>query len=85
LEFDDDELSKLHILRGRASHPESSAGLEEYQSVSEKVGGLLPRLESLVVEVLLTKKTWGSKGLVVERLAPLRTYVNKDGVPVLVQ
>lgn len=83
LDFDTSELTELSVLRGRASHAESSTGLQEYQLVSNRVECFLPRLESLVVEVLLTKKTWGSKGLLVERLAPLRTYVRKDGVPVL--
>jgi hypothetical protein len=84
LECGYEELRELHILRGQASHAESSAGLDEYHRVSSRVEALLPRLESLAVEVLLTKKSWGSRGLTAERLAPLRTYVNKDGVPVLV-
>lgn len=83
LEFDHEELRELHILRGRASHAESSAGLDEYHIVSQRVEDLLPRLECLAEEVLLTKKTWGTRGLAVERLSPLRTYVKKDGTPVL--
>jgi hypothetical protein len=69
---------------GRASHAESSAGLGEYHNVSQKVEAVLPRLNSLVEQVLLTKKNWGSRDLEVDRLAPLRTYVNKEGLPVVI-
>ena len=84
LEFDYGELKELHTLRGRASHAESSAGLEEYLSVLQKVESLLPRLECLADETIVTKKTWGTKGLETERLSPLRDYVNKEGVPVII-
>jgi hypothetical protein len=85
MNFGSDELRELHVFRGRASHAESSAGLDEYHRVSERVEDLLPRLECLVHEVLLTKKTWGARSLGVERLAPLRSYVKKDGGLVLVK
>lgn len=83
LEYNRAELKELQVFRGRASHAESSAGLDEYHHVSEKVEALLPRLHSLVEEVLLTKKNWGRPDMAVERLAPLRSYVKKDGVPVV--
>ena len=67
LEYDREELTALHILRGRASHAESSAGLDEYHNVSRRVENLLPRLQCLAEEVVSTKKTWGSRGLGVAR------------------
>jgi hypothetical protein len=83
LKFDHKELTEFLILRGRASHSESSAGLDEYHDVSQRVETLLPRLECLAEEVLLTKKTWGIRGAAVERLAPLRTYIDKNRRPVV--
>jgi hypothetical protein len=84
LEYDPEELRKFYILRGRASHAESSAGLSEYHRVSQTVEDFLPRIQSLVQEVLLTKKNWGSRDLSVKRLAPLRSYVKRDGTLVLI-
>lgn len=84
LGFDREELRAILVLRGRASHAESSAGLEEYETVTRTVEAKLPRLRTLVFQVLLTKGSWGSRGNGVDRLARLWTYVNKEGTPVVV-
>lgn len=84
LEFDKEELKQIHILRGRASHAESSAGLAEYNAITKEVREKLPRLKSMVEQVLLNKKTWGTRGFAVSQLAELKTYVRKDGMPVLI-
>ena len=85
LEFNAAELKNLHILRGRASHAESSAGLAEYKKISKEVAERLPRLKCLVEQILLTKQTWGNKGTGIDRLADLKTYVREDGIPVLLR
>ena len=83
--FDAKELRQLYVLRGRASHAESNAGLEEYESVTSSVTEGLTQLERLVVEVILTKLSWGTKGLATDRVAALRTYVDRDGALVIVR
>lgn len=85
LGFDAPELKDLYLLRGRASHAESSSGLVEYDVITEKVRERLPRLKCLAEQILLTKQTWGTKGQGVDRLADLNTYVRKDGTPVLIR
>ena len=85
LGFDEEELRRLHVLRGRASHAESSAGLEEYQRVSSGVEEKLPRVRALAEQVLLTKAKWGSRGLGEERIGSLPSYVDRDGVLVMIR
>jgi hypothetical protein len=85
LGFDATELKNLHILRGRASHAESSAGLNEYKKISSEVAERLSRLKCLVDQILLTKQSWGNKGTGIDRLADLKTYVREDGMPVLIR
>jgi hypothetical protein len=77
------ELQHLHRLRGRASHAQSSAGLVEYERVNSLVVDKVERVRCLAEQVLLTKKTWGRKGLGVERLGRLRSTVSADGTPIL--
>lgn len=83
--FDKDELEELHVLRGRASHAESAGGLDEYRHLSREVGDRLSRLKCLAEQVVLTKASWGTKGLGVDRLAPLKSYVTRDGTWVLIR
>ncbi len=85
LGFESSELEGILALRGRASHAESKAGMEEYRRVLSETQERLPRLKCLVEQVLLTKKSWGSRTLGVERLASLSGYVETDGTPVLTQ
>ena len=75
-----DELKELLILRGRSGHAESKAGIEELRFIINETREKLPRLKSLVEQVLITKKSWGLKSLGVERLAPLSAYVGQDGI-----
>jgi hypothetical protein len=79
LGFDAEELGELHILRGRASHAQSKAGMRELIAVERECGLRLARLKNLVERVTLTKKTWGYPTIVVEELAPLRQYVGRKG------
>lgn len=83
LGFDEPELRNMWILRGRASHAESSAGLKEYTAVSKLVEDKLQRLRSMALQVLLTKANWGIRSLGVHRLAQLQTYVDREGIPVI--
>ena len=77
------ELKDLLVLRGRASHAQSSDGLVEYERVNSLVVDKVERVRCLAEQVLLTKKTWGQRGLGVERLGPLRSMVQANGTPVL--
>jgi hypothetical protein len=77
------ELKDLLVLRGRASHAQSSAGLVEYERVNNLVSDKVERIRCLAAQVLLTKKTWGLRGLEVERLGRLRSTVQADGTPVI--
>ena len=79
LGFNYDELNSLHILRGRASHTVSSAGMNEVIAVNREVSDKLPRLKCLVEQVLLTKQTWGVKSNDTDRLAPISGYIAADG------
>ena len=83
LRFSEDELCSLLILRGRASHADSSAGMEELRHVNQDVAGKLPRLKCLVEQVLLTKKTWGLKSIYTDRLAKLSAYIGTNGSGVI--
>jgi len=68
LEFTKRELKELLILRGRASHSSSRAGLKELREVTLQVLRRLGRLRCLAEQVILTKKHWGKDSLEVERL-----------------
>lgn len=83
LGFDKSEIKEMWIIRGRASHAESSSGLQEYATVSSEVENRLERLRFLTIQVLLTKATWGQRSLGVRRLAHIRSCVRKDGIPVI--
>ena len=85
LGFTEEELKSLNLLRGRASHAESSAGMAEITSVNAEVSDRLARLKSLVEQVLLTKRTWGVKSGGVDRLARLAGFNNADGAVVIIR
>lgn len=85
MDFTNNELRSLLVLRGRASHAESRSGIKEYQFVTEEVSRLLPRLKCLVEQVILTKKTWGIQTLETEQLARLDAFINSEGSPVLIR
>ncbi len=83
LAFDDAELQDLLVLRGRASHAQSKAGVLELIAVERDCGKRLGRLKSLVERVILTKEHWGYPTVGVEELAPLQAYVGPHGEPVI--
>lgn len=53
------ELRGLLILRGRASHAQSKAGLREIALVEEECTMRNGRLKNIVEQVIATKKSWG--------------------------
>ncbi len=83
LGFDSDELRELLILRGRASHAQSRAGVAELVEVESSCHRHLPRLSNLAERVILTKKSWGHPTVGVEEVLPLRAYVDRTGTPVI--
>ena len=83
--FTHEELNKMLVLRGRASHAESRSGMSEYRDAAWETARRLPRLKCLVEQVLLTKKAWGKPTLGVERLAPVHGYVDQNGALVLIR
>jgi hypothetical protein len=85
LKFDDVELKRLLVLRGRASHAASRAGINELRSVNVDVSDRIGRLAALVEQVILTKKSWGFPTTAVERLAPLTGFVDASGAITLFQ
>lgn len=85
LGFTQEELKKLLILRGRASHAESRSGINEHQFVNSQISKVLPRLKCLVEQVIVTKKTWGTPTLEIERIADISGFIKEDGTPVLIK
>ncbi len=70
--FDYLELRELLVLRGRASHAQSKAGVRELMAVERECGQRLGRLKNLVERVILTKRSWGRPTIGVDELAPLQ-------------
>jgi hypothetical protein len=79
LEFTEQELRKLLVIRGRVSHAKSLAGIRELREASREALRKLPRLKCLAEQVILTKKVWGVISLETDRLARLAAYVQEDG------
>jgi hypothetical protein len=79
MEFTTQELKALLTLRGRASHLNSKKGRREYQAVRHETDKQLPRLKSLVEQVVLTKRNWGADDVDIEPLLRLEAYVNPKG------
>lgn len=75
--FDAEELQALLVLRGRASHTASRAGLRELLTVTRQCLESLPRLKNLAERVILTKASWGSPTRGVHELLPLAGYVHR--------
>lgn len=78
LGFDKPELKRLLVLRGRASHAQSSSGVKELALVDRECSKQLPRLKNLCERVILTKKTWGRQSLATDELLPLDGYIGQD-------
>jgi hypothetical protein len=79
LGFNRDELNELHVLRGRVSHAESQAGLEEILRVGDQASKRMPRLKCLVERVILTKQNWGDRSATVDELTPAVSWITRDG------
>lgn len=75
LGFDEAEVKQLLLLRGRASHAQSSAGLKEVVYVDQECTKQLPRLKNLCERVILTKKDWGYPTLGTDELLPLAGFI----------
>ena len=85
MEFDEEELRGMLVLRGQASHGKSRKTHAFIKSTFDKVQGKLQRLKCLCEQVLLTKKTWGVATLGVKRLAPITGYIGRNGEIVFIK
>ncbi len=83
--FTREEVEALLVLRGRASHAESRAGLAELREVERQVQTHVPRLKSLVERVLMTKEPWGTPTVEFRDLLPPSSWVGPDSSIVIVQ
>ena len=75
LRFDEAEIKQLLVLRGRASHAQSSAGIKELVYADRECSNQLPRLKNLCERVILTKKSWGYPTLGTDELLPLAGFI----------
>ncbi len=75
LRFDEAEVKQLLVLRGRASHAQSSAGIKELVYVDQECRKQLPRLKNLCERVILTKKDWGYPTVGTDELLPLAGFI----------
>jgi hypothetical protein len=75
LRFDEAEIKQLLLLRGRASHAHSSAGIEELVYVDQECARQLPRLKNLCERVILTKKAWGYPTMGTDEILPLAGFI----------
>ena len=75
LGFDEAEVEQLLLLRGRASHAQSSAGIIELVYVDQECSSQLPRLKNLCERVILTKKAWGYPTVGTDELLPLAGFI----------
>lgn len=85
MRFTREELEELRILRGRSSHAQSSAGVEEHRFVLQETSRKETRLKCLVEQVILTKKTWGASTLDTKRIVRLSGFANRDGNLVIIK
>jgi hypothetical protein len=77
--FSRDELKKLLVLRGRAAHAVSKAGVKELIAVERECSQRLARLSNLAERVILTKASWGYPTKQVEELVPLVAFIQSSG------
>jgi hypothetical protein len=75
LRFDEAEIRQLLVLRGRASHAQSKAGIKELVFVDKECTNKLPRLKTLCERVILTKKDWGYPTVGADELLPLSGFI----------
>jgi hypothetical protein len=77
--FSRDELKELWVLRGRAAHAASKAGVMELIAVERECSQKLARLANLAERVILTKRSWGLPTKEVEELVPLVAFIESLG------
>ncbi len=75
LRFDEAEIKQFLVLRGRASHAQSSVGIKELVYVDQECARQLPRLKNLCERVILTKKAWGYPTVGTDELLPLTCFI----------
>lgn len=85
LRFDEAEIKQLLILRGRASHAQSSAGVKELVYVDRECTKQVPRLKNLCERVILTKKDWGYPTVGTDELLPLTGFIGPANSIVMFQ
>jgi hypothetical protein len=83
MEFTPDELEDLRTLRGRASHADSKAGIEEVAAVERQASEVIGRVRGLAEVLIVRKRDWGApNAAVVEGLPPF-PYARRDGTLVI--
>lgn len=85
LRFDEVEVKQLLVLRGRASHAQSKAGIKELVFVDKECTNQLPRLKNLCERVILTKKDWGYPTVGFDELLPLSGFIGPSNSIVMFQ
>lgn len=83
MEFSAEELEQLRALRGRASHAQSSAGIDEAVAVEREAARVVNRLQALAEALVMRKVRWGDRTLAVHPLDRPLPYVRRDGSIVL--
>jgi hypothetical protein len=75
MSFTRKELRHLKILRDKASHAASKAGVKQLIAVERDCSQEVTRLKNLVERVILTKRSWGKPTKHVDVTLPLSGYV----------
>ncbi|HET7444820.1 MAG TPA: hypothetical protein VFJ57_09200 [Solirubrobacterales bacterium] len=78
LGFDREELTELHVLRGRLSYAASRLGIADLRQADQEAIGSLGRLWSLVDAVILAKQD-ASGDLDVDELRELAAFIDRNG------
>ena len=73
--FSRGELNQLLLLRGKASHAVSKAGVTQLLAVEWECSLRLTRLKNLAERVILTKRSWGYPKKGVDELVALSAFV----------
>jgi hypothetical protein len=79
MEFSAKELWLLYRLRGRASHAESSSGIDEAVAVEREAARVVNRVQGLAEALVIRKVGWGDRTLAVHALDRPMPYVRRDG------
>jgi hypothetical protein len=76
--FSRDELKQVLVLRGKASHAASKAGVKQLIAVEQECSRRLARLKNLAERVILTKRSWGYPTKGVEELLPPTAFIDPE-------